>query len=155
MLVLLHFFIALSMHSYICIVAPHLGTLDVRRVDVKHAVWSRTTRRCLADISRRRNGPKKQPKTRPKVGRAQGLDSFNTNLVLPSGKPRCTSYYFKLWHLYIYASITCALGLGIVWNPRCMIPRFPWSYTSMYRTIEMLCLIVLDRSRVTSCTREI
>ena len=38
-------FIVLSMHSYICIVAPHLGTLDVRRVDVKRAVWSRTTRR--------------------------------------------------------------------------------------------------------------
>ena len=56
---------------------------------------------------------------------------------------------------YIYASITCALGLGIVWDPSCMIPRIPWSYTSMYRTIEMLCLIVLDRSRVTSCTREI
>ena len=26
------------MHLYICIVAPHLGTLDVQRVDVKYAV---------------------------------------------------------------------------------------------------------------------
>ena len=26
------------MHLYICIVAPHLGTLDVQRVDVKHTV---------------------------------------------------------------------------------------------------------------------
>ena len=26
------------MHLYICIVAPHLGTLDVQRTDVKHAV---------------------------------------------------------------------------------------------------------------------
>ena len=26
------------MHLYICIVASHLGTLDVQRVDVKHAV---------------------------------------------------------------------------------------------------------------------
>ena len=25
----------------------------------------------------------------------------------------------------IYVSITCALGLGIDWNPSCMIPRFP------------------------------
>ena len=25
---------------------------------------------------------------------------------------------------YIYVSITCALGLEIVWNPSCMIPRF-------------------------------
>ena len=27
---------------------------------------------------------------------AQGLGRINTNLVLPPGKPRCTSYYFKL-----------------------------------------------------------
>ena len=66
------------------------------------------------------------------------------------GKPRCTSYYFKLM-TPIYVSITCALGLGIVWNLSCMIPMFPGVYTSMYRTIVMLCLIVLDRSRVTSC----
>ena len=26
------------MYLYICIVAPHLGTLDVQRTDVKHAV---------------------------------------------------------------------------------------------------------------------
>ena len=26
------------MHLYICIIAPHLGTLDVQRLDVKHAV---------------------------------------------------------------------------------------------------------------------
>ena len=57
---------------------------------------------------------------------------------------------FLNYDTYIYASITCALGLEIVWNPRCMIPRFPWSYTSMYRTIEMLCLIELGRSRVIS-----
>ena len=117
-------FITLSMHSYICIVAPHLGTLDVRRVDVKHAVWSRTTRRCLADISRRRKDPKKQPKTRPKVGRAQGLDNFNTNLVLTR---RQAPVHILLLQIMtpIYVSNNCVLGLGIVWNPSCMIPRFP------------------------------
>ena len=26
------------MHLYICIIAPHLGTLDVQHLDVKHAV---------------------------------------------------------------------------------------------------------------------
>ena len=26
------------MHLYICIIAPHLGTLDVQYLDVKHAV---------------------------------------------------------------------------------------------------------------------
>ena len=35
---LLHCFTTSSMHSYICIVAPHLGTLDVQRMDVKHTV---------------------------------------------------------------------------------------------------------------------
>ena len=42
----------------------------------------------------------------------------------PEGKPRCMSYYFKFM-TPIYVSITCALGLGIVWNSSCMIPRFP------------------------------
>ena len=64
-------------------------------------------------------------------------------------KSRCTSYYFKIM-TPIYVSITCALGLGIVWNPSCMIPRFPWVYTSMYRSLALLYLIVLDRSRVIS-----
>ena len=39
-------------------------------------------------------------------------------------KPRCTSYYFKFMTPK-YVSITCALDLGIIWNPSCMIPRFP------------------------------
>ena len=38
------------------------------------------------------------------------------------GKPRCTSHYLKIM-TPIYVSIICALGLGIVWNPSCMIPR--------------------------------
>ena len=40
------------------------------------------------------------------------------------GKPRCTSYYFK-FITPKYVSITCVLDLGIIWNPSCMIPRFP------------------------------
>ena len=40
------------------------------------------------------------------------------------GKSRCTSYYFKFMTPK-YVSITCALDLGIIWNPNCMIPRFP------------------------------
>ena len=42
------------------------------------------------------------------------------------GKPRCTYYYFKFMTPK-YVSITCALGLGIVWNLSCMIPRFSWA----------------------------
>ena len=41
----------------------------------------------------------------------------------PEGKPRCMPYYFKFM-TPIHVSITCALGLGIVWNSSCMIPRF-------------------------------
>ena len=42
----------------------------------------------------------------------------------PEGKPRCMPYYFKFM-TPIHVSITCALGLGIVWNSSCMIPRLP------------------------------
>ena len=42
----------------------------------------------------------------------------------PEGKLRCMHYYFK-FITPIYVSITCALGVRIVWNPSCMIPRFP------------------------------
>ena len=81
--------------------------------------------------------------TRPKAQWTLALSS--SPQASPGARPTILNY-----DTYIYASITCALGLGIVWNPRCMIPRFPWSYTSMYRTIEMLCLIDLGRSRVIS-----
>ena len=85
---------------------------------------------------------KKFVKTRPKA-------ASNTNLAQQKGKPWCTSYYFKFM-TPIYVSITCALGLGIVWNSSCMIPRFPGPYTSMCRSVALLCLIGLGRSRVIS-----
>jgi len=66
------------------------------RVDIKHVVLESTHKAVSVDISRRWKDPLKQPKIRPKVGRAQGLGRINTNLALPPGKPRCTSYYFKL-----------------------------------------------------------
>ena len=40
------------------------------------------------------------------------------------GKSPCTSYYFK-FITPKYVSINCALDLGIIWNPSCMIPSFP------------------------------
>jgi len=46
---------------------------------------NRTTRRCWVDASWREKDPLEQPKTRLKVGRAQGLVSTNTNLVLLPG----------------------------------------------------------------------
>ena len=65
-------------------------------VDVKHAVLESTHKAVSVDIPRRWKDLLKQPKTRPKVGRAQDLGRINTNLVLPPGKPRCMTYYFKL-----------------------------------------------------------
>ena len=113
-----------SVHSYICIIAPYLGTLDIYVWTWSMRCWSQTLRRCSVDISRRWKDPLKQTKTRPNVRRAQGLGRINTNLPLPPGKPRCMPYYFKFM-TSIYLSITCALGLGIVWNSSCMISRFP------------------------------
>ena len=40
--------------------------------------------------------------------------------------------------------------LGIVWNLSCMIPRLPGPYTSLCRSVALLCLIGLGRSRVIS-----
>ena len=62
------------------------------RVDVKHAVLESTHKTVFDGIARRWKDPLKQPKTRPKVRKAQGLNSINTDLVLPPDKPRCTSY---------------------------------------------------------------
>ena len=78
------------MHSYICITAFHLGTIDVSRegCDVEAEpedgkLWTR-----LED-------GRMDPMTE---GRCS-LSSFsltNSDLVLITGKPRCMSYYFKL-----------------------------------------------------------
>ena len=66
------------------------------RVDVKHTVLESTHKAVSVDIPRRWKDLLKQPKTRPKVGRAQDLDSINTNLVLPPNKSQSITYYFKL-----------------------------------------------------------
>ena len=74
----------------------------------------------------------------------------NTDSVLIPGKPRCTSYYLKLWHLYMYLLLVHYVS-GIVWNLSCMISRLSWSYTSMCMAIVLLRLIDFGRSRVISC----
>ena len=75
------------MHSYINIVAFHLDTLDMQNMDVQHAVLEPNHKTVFGGHLQKMEGLLKQLKTRPKVGRAQGLDSINTDLVLPSGKP--------------------------------------------------------------------
>ena len=86
----------------------------------------------------------------PMVGRAQGLASINTNLVLPSGKPRCMSYYFNLWITiciyYLCTTFQELFEILVVWSL-----GFSGPYTSMDRSVALLCLIGLDRSRVITC----
>ena len=59
--------------SYTCIIAYHLGTLDVRRVEPE-GEWELNPQDGVL-------------KNRPKVGRAQGLDNTNIGLVLSQGSP--------------------------------------------------------------------
>ena len=46
-----------------------------------------------------------QLKTRPKVGRAQGIVSTNTDLVLPKGKPQSITLIFNIQYLFMYLCI--------------------------------------------------
>ena len=76
------------MHSYIRIDASHLDTLDGQRVDMKHVMREPNPKMALVDASWREKNPLEQLKVRPKVGRAQGLVSTNTDFVSNPGKPR-------------------------------------------------------------------
>ena len=57
-------------------------------------------------------------RSRPKAQFTLALSSRRK--ASPGAHPTILNY-----DTYIYVSITCALGLGIVWNPSCMISRFP------------------------------
>ena len=73
--------------KYICIDASHLDTLDGQRVDMKHVMTEPNPKMALVDASWREKNPLEQPKTRLKVGRAQGLVSTNTDSVLSQASP--------------------------------------------------------------------
>ena len=75
------------MHSYIRIDASHLDTLDGQRVDMKHVMTEPNSKMALVDVSWREKDHLEQLKTRPKVRRAQGLVSINTNSVLSQESP--------------------------------------------------------------------
>ena len=81
------------MHSYICIDASHLDTLDGQRVDMKHVMTEPNSKMALVDVSWREKDHLEQLKTRPKVRRAQGLASINTDLVLPRQVPEHIPYF--------------------------------------------------------------
>ena len=108
------------MHLYICIIAPHLGTIDEPRegrdIGTEHEddVW--WTYPEEAKNHEYMLGPEFSPSE---------CHLTNTDLVLIPGKPRCTSYYLKLWHLYMYLLLVHYIS-GVDWNPSCMIPRFSW-----------------------------
>ena len=77
----------ISLSSCICIVAYHLGTVDVQCMDVKHVMMELNPKMTLVDVSRREKDQLEKLKTRPKVGRAQGLASTNNDLVLSQASP--------------------------------------------------------------------
>jgi len=85
-------------HSYICIIAPHLGTIDEPRegrdIGTKHEddVW--WTYPEEAKNPEYMLGPEYSPSE---------CHLTNTDLVLIPGKPRSITYYFNLWNvIYIY-----------------------------------------------------
>ena len=45
------------MHSYICIVAPHLGMLDVQRLGMKHAVLGPNHKTVFSGHLQKMEGP--------------------------------------------------------------------------------------------------
>ena len=45
------------MHLYICIVAPHLDTLDVQRADVKHTVIEPNYKTVFGGYLKKMEGP--------------------------------------------------------------------------------------------------
>ena len=61
----------------------------------------------------------------------------------PGAHPNILNYV-----IYIYVPNICALGLGIGWNRDAWFLVFPGPHTSMNRSLALLCLIGLDRSRV-------
>ena len=56
------------MHLYICIVAPHLGTLDVQRADVKHVVMEPNYKTVFGGYLEKMEGPTEAPED-PAQGR--------------------------------------------------------------------------------------
>ena len=108
-----------SMHSYICIVASHLGTIDE---PYEGCATGAEPEDDVGGHIPKTDGWNPMCMTKGRCSPSE-YHLTNTDLVLIPGKPRCISYYFKFMTL-IYISITCALGLGIVWNSSCMIPRF-------------------------------
>ena len=73
MFLLGHFKVVVVCH--ICILisyASHVDALDVQRMDVKHAKLEPNHKTVFGGHLQKMEGLLKQPKTRPKVGRAQG-----------------------------------------------------------------------------------
>ena len=75
------------MHSYISIVASHLGTIDVQRVDVKHVLTEPNHKTVLGGCILKRKGPAGATEDPTQVRRAQGLVSTNTDSVLSQASP--------------------------------------------------------------------
>ena len=85
------------MNLCICIIAPHLGTLDIQRVGVKHAVLEPNHKTVFGGHLQKMEGSAKATEDPSQWSEGpKAENNISTNLVLPSGKSWCMSYYFKL-----------------------------------------------------------
>ena len=95
------------MHSYICIIAPHLGTIDEPRegcdIGTEHEdVW--WTYPEEAKNQEYMLGPEYLPSE---------CHLTNTDLVLIPGKPRSIIYYFNLRNVIYVFTCLCIKFLGV------------------------------------------
>ena len=85
------------MHSYIRIVALHLGTLAVQRGSVKGAVSEPDHKTVFGGYLQETEGPAEATEDPTQWSEGpKARNNISTDLVLSPGKPRCTSNYFKL-----------------------------------------------------------
>ena len=82
------------MHMHYCISFRYARCT---RVDVKHAVFESAHKTVFNGYRQKMEGSAKATEDPAQWSEGpKAENNISTNLVLPSGKPQCTSYYFKL-----------------------------------------------------------
>ena len=82
--------------------ASHVDALDVQCVSVKHVMLEPNPKTVFGGCILKREGSAGELKIRPKVGRAQGLNSINTDSVLPQESPGACPIILNLRHIYMF-----------------------------------------------------
>ena len=97
-------------------------------ISFRYARWTTRAHEARDDGTEPQDGVggrvlKRKEPARATKGPAQGLVSTNTDFVSNPGKPRSITLNFSIQCLlYNYCAFTF---LGVDWNLRCVIPRFP------------------------------